>query len=188
MKVIENHLDKKIKVEIIDTDSSVVTFDLKFPRGHWKNTALESYYKSILLLPIHELTLPLLRLSQVSVNDQHVLSLDEALSLSSKFNQILSKNSWILPYSFENNNFSLSTISSVELLNNEIKKYLQIDEVIIEKYHGCQIEGDKSFAKEIDRNSLEEILKNDVFILQGVTAKISDFKSSFIGINFYLSK
>lgn len=177
-------------VELTEADdgNTVLNISLSFPRGKWLNSSLQNYYEIIKIKPVKDIAIPILRLLEVYIQDREKIDLSQAVEFSSKVNQVVSRNSWISPYNYENKKFKLNNFSKIIDIENEVFKKTNFKKEAISLYHGVAI-GSRVEYKSMTHDELSFLLSTDnVFILQGLTIKHSDFNDHYVPLNLYISK
>lgn len=187
-QLIRSFPHKKYSIEKIDNNKYVINCRLSFKRGVWKEKNLEKYYQKINLNSVNELAIPALKLAEIYTQNQHCLSLEETFSYSSQVNELFSKNSWILPYSYSSGDYHLKK-DNLSKLEAEIKNKIDLEELSIESWIGEVIDDKSIVSKKLSSSELYDILKEKkAFVLQGVAVRASDLPLHFIPYTSYLSE
>lgn len=187
-ELVMNHEHKHVLYEKIDEDRYIVSVVLSYTRGVWLNSHLEKYYQNIKTIPVPDLTVQLLKIANIYLQEKEELDINTSLAISSKFNHLISLNSWLLPYRYQDESFSLIKYSSINEIKDEIERRIEIDGITIHSFFGVEVTGKLSTAKQISHDELQKILDSgNVYILQGVEVEKEDFFEQFVPACLYIS-
>lgn len=189
LNFLQNHPGKTFSSQQIDEGLTVISVELDFNRGKWRNPSLRSYYDFISLKPVSELAKPLLRLFHLTTKNRPELSIDDALEFSSQLNEGLSRNAWVLPYSFHKNSFHLKSLPDTASIHQYLKMMHNL-ELEIQSLSLVDVTTDKAHHLTLSPDELDQQLADGkTFILQGGLADIGNITKHFFSLSpLYLSK
>ena len=153
-----------------------VEIQVQFPRGKWRHPKLESYYQSILNLPVADMAKSVLKIFQMQLQDRKEISLEETLKYSSQTDEFLSQHAWINPYQLDGSTFKLKTHSL-----SEVKIIPGLD---LTFYKVARLSEQTTTGHKLSADELQSQLDaGEEFILQGYYGNIETIKNHFIPVS-----
>lgn len=184
IQIILNHSLKEISFVDLDEHNELISVVLKFPKARWKKEELNTYYNYIQMRSIADLTQPLLKLYKIFSSEKRALSIDQTLDFSSKVNESLSRNSWILPYVYQEGEFHLSQFGNIENVIQTIIDEAKLQgKMTVGELSVVRINGSNPEKLKLKASELQSLIdQREVFVLQGLTMSLDEISDYFLAV------
>lgn len=157
-----------------------VEIQVQFPRGRWVNPKLESYYNSIIKLPVAEMTKTSIKFFEIFFSQEKENTFSDCLGFSSQNDEYLSQHSWIMPYTYNGQHFNFKSRHFEEILSAIVKKS-KLKDFKIKTFKVVKLGLPKSTALKMSEDELKHQLgQAEEFILQGYYCSFDSVDLQFI--------